>query len=53
MKFSRKGSLGHLDVWSSFKLPRKVHLEHQVTPIHMFNFWDMALSNAENKEQGS
>jgi hypothetical protein len=53
MKFSRKGSLGHPDVWFSFKMPRKVHLEHQVTLVHMLNFQDMALSNVENKEQGS
>jgi hypothetical protein len=67
MKFLRKGSLGHpnvwssfkmprkghLDVWSSFKMLRKVHPKHQITLIHVFNFQDMTLSNAENKEQGS
>jgi hypothetical protein len=53
MKLSREGSLGHPDLWFSFKMPRKVHLEHQVIPVYMLNFQDMVLSNVENIEQGS
>jgi hypothetical protein len=38
MKFSRKGRLGHPNLCFSFKMPRKVHLENQVTHFHVFNF---------------